>query len=148
MSSAEVMAKTVGVGDPQISDSRDHQNIEIHSLSPMSSVEFSEKIICKTVYVEIYYLHFVVWRNKPSLLTLLPQVNFTIGYKGLVLLAIAALLSGNFSSTFGSLAAYHRSPKTACKCTVMSVHFCHSKAEMWMERNLKASALPVFCAGI
>lgn len=100
MSSAEVMAKTVGVGDPQISDSRDHQNIEIHSLNPMSSVEFSEKIDSKTVYVEIYYLHFA-----------LPQVNFTIGFKGLVLLAIAALLSGNFSSTFGSLAAYHLNTK-------------------------------------
>ena len=69
MSSAEVMAKTVGVGDPQISDSRDHQNIEIHSLNPMSSVEFSEKIDSKTVYVEIYYLHFVVCRNKQALTT-------------------------------------------------------------------------------
>lgn len=63
------MAKTVGVGDPQISDSRDHQNIEIHSLNPMSSVEFSEKIDSKTVYVEIYYLHFVVCRNKQALTT-------------------------------------------------------------------------------
>lgn len=36
----------------------------------MSSVEFSEKIDSKTVYVEIYYLHFA-----------LPQVNFAIGYK-------------------------------------------------------------------
>ena len=114
MSSAEVMAKTVGVGDPQ--------NVEIHSLNPMSSLEFSEKISSKTVSVEIYYLHFVVWRNKPSL-TLLPQVNFT-GYKGLVLLAIAALLSGNFSSTFGNLAAYHLSSlKPHSKCTIMSANY-------------------------
>ena len=97
----------------------------------MSSVELSDKVISKTAYVEIYYLHVVVWGNKPSLLTLLPQVNFTIGYKGLVLLAIAALLSGNFSSTFGSLAAYHLSSlKTACKCTIA---FCN------------CSKCPLFC---